>query len=156
VEVIRLQLFTDAGEDPVDEFEIHSALRVVVDFRCHASLMAPDIVVGFHTTDSVFIAGASTAALPKQPDFPPGEHRIEVRVPNLIFLPGVYHVRLGFLDRHMRAMWAGRKLSTFRVTAPPGSGLFRLPPGLVDMPFEWQFSSAVRSRDEVAQDFSAS
>jgi hypothetical protein len=117
-------------------------LRIVVDFRCHSNLIEPDIFVGFHTIDSVFIATASTAILPKQPDFPPGEHRVQVRIADLTLLPGVYQIRLGFLDRHFRPMWAGHKLSTFRVTAPASSNLVRLPPGLVDMPFEWTFSSS--------------
>jgi hypothetical protein len=142
VEVIRIQLFADKGEESVDEIEIHAALRIVVDFRCHSNLIEPDIIVGFHTIDSVFIAAASTAILPRQPDFSPGEHRVQVRIADLTLLPGVYQIRLGFLDRHFRPMWAGHKLNSFRVTAPAGSNLVRLPPGLVDMPFEWTFSSS--------------
>ena len=141
IDVIGLQLFKDQGEEPVDEIEIHAALRIAVDFRCDSNLIEPDIIVGFHTIDSVFIAAASTAILPKQPDFPPGQHRVEVRIADLTLLPGVYQLRLGFLDRHFRPMWAGHKLSTFRITAPLGSNLVRLPPGLVDMPFEWRFTS---------------
>jgi len=141
VEVIRLQLFMGTCEQAVDEVEIHAPVRIVVDFRCRADLMKPDIIVGFNTVDSVFIAAASTAILPSQPDFPLGEHRIEVRVADLILLPGVYQIRLGFLDRHLRPMWAAHKLRTFRVTAAASSNLVRLPPGLVDMPFEWTFSS---------------
>jgi ABC-type polysaccharide/polyol phosphate transport system ATPase subunit len=142
VEVIRLQLFNDAGLEPIEEIEIHSALRIAVDFRCHSHLIEPDIIVGFHTIDSVFVATASTAVLPTQPDFPIGEHRVEVRVADLLLLPGVYQVRLGFLDRHFRPMWAGHRLNTFRVLAPADSKLVRLPPSLVDMPFEWRFSSS--------------
>jgi len=147
VDVIRLQLFKDADEEPVDEVEIHTAVKVVIDFRCHSRLVAPDIIVGFHTTESVFIAAASTAILPTQPDFPAGEHRVEVRVADLILLPGVYQMRLGFLDRHLRPMWSGHKLSTFRVTAPAQANLVRLPPGLVDMPFEWTFNEGRRDEN---------
>jgi len=139
VEVIRLNLLTGMDDEPVDEIEIHTALRVVVEFRCHSLLVAPDILVGFQTTDSVAVAAFSTSTLPARPDFQAGTHRVEVRVPDLPLLPGAYHMWLTFLDRHLRVMWAGRKLITFRVSAPAGSSLVRLPPGLVDIPCEWWF-----------------
>ena len=141
IEVISLRLYAGNDSDTsTEEFEMHTSMRIVVDFRCRADLVAPDIMVGFHTLDSVFIATTNTASLPQQPDFAAGRHRIEIEVPDLILLPGVYQLRLGFLDNHFRAMWAGHKLSTFRVAAPSGSNLLRLPPGLVDMPFEWHYS----------------
>lgn len=140
LDVIHMQLFQDHRGEAVDEVEIHTPVRVVVDFRCHSHLIAPDIIVRFHTTDSIFIAAASTAGLPEPIDFLPGEHRIECRVPDMMLLPGVYQVRLGFLDRNLRAMWIGHGLCTFRVIATPGSNFMRIPLGLVDMPFEWVLS----------------
>ena len=139
VEVIRLSLLRDIDDEPVDDIEIHTALRIVVEFQCHTHLVEPDIIVGFQTIDSVPVAAFSTSTLPATPDFPVGAHRVEIHVPDLPLLPGAYHIRLAFLDRHLRIMWSGRKLISFRVSAPSGSTLVRLPPGLVDIPGEWRF-----------------
>jgi len=139
IEVIRIQLFSGDRDTPCDEVEMHSALRIAIEFCCRTNLATPDIMVGFHTLDSVFIATTNTSSLPHPPDFSAGVHRVEVCVPDVILLPGVYQLRLGFLDAHFRAMWAGHRLSTFHVTAPVESNLVRLPPGLVDLPFEWRF-----------------
>lgn len=143
IEVLQLRLLGDDGDGPVVEFESHSALRVIVDFACRSPLGAPEIVVGIQSADSAaFITAATTATLAEPHDFACGQHRFECRIPDLALLPGSYAIRLGFLDRFRRPVWIGRELNPFRVSAPPDSRVARLPPGLVDLPYEWKFRSS--------------
>lgn len=139
--VTRIRLLKDTGDKPINDVEVHTAIRVAVDFHCHTALTAPDIVIGFHTSDSVFIAAASTAGLSPRPSFHPGDNHIECRFPDIPLLPGVYYLRLGFLDRHLRAIWVAHKLCAFQVVAPQGLNPLNTPPGLVDIASEWTLPS---------------
>ena len=139
VDVQRLWLCKLNDETPVTEIPVDSALRAIVEFESHVPLVSPDIIVGFHTSDAVFICAGNTGRLPCVPDFPAGRHRVACVFKELSLIPGVYQVRLVFLDRHRRMMWGGHKLYTFQVVPAPGSNLMLMPQGLVDLPFEWQF-----------------
>ena len=138
VEVDRLWLCTLDDDTPVTEIRADSALRAIVEFESHMPLVSPDIIVGFHTLDAVFICAGNTGRLPCVPDFPVGRHRVACVFNQVRLIPGVYQVRLVFLDRHRRMMWGGHKLYTFQVVPAPGSNLMLMPQGLVDLPFEWQ------------------
>lgn len=142
IAVNSIHLLSDGGTEPLSEIEAHAAIRVVVDFRCRTPLHAPEIIVGFHTTDMVFIAAASTAGRAGPVDFPAGEHRIECRFTDVSLLPGTYQMRLAFFDRHRRSMWIGNRLCSFRVVPAAGVNLMHIPLGLVDMPAEWRLPSA--------------
>ena len=143
IEVRRIRLYADDCAEPVSEIGTHSAMRVVVDFNCLAPVVAAEIIVGFHTTDMVFVAAATTAVLTARPDFQPGEHRIECRFSDVTLLPGVYQIRLAFIDRHRRNMWVGHRLCSFRVAPAAGTNLMHIPMGLVDMPCKWLLPAAV-------------
>ena len=114
-----------------------------MDFKCLAPLVAAEIIVGFHTADMVFVAAATTAGLTARPDFQPGEHRIECLFSDVTLLPGVYQIRLAFIDRHRRNMWVGHRLCNFRVAPAAGTNLMHIPMGLVDMPCKWLLPAAV-------------
>lgn len=137
LDVTSLKLFAEDGKEETNEIELHAPARIRVDFYCHTNLSKPEIVLGFHTGDSVFIAAASTATLPEPLEFTPGEHHIECIFSDMLLLPGVYHIRLGVFDRYRRNVWIGHRLYTFRITPIPTSNPVRVPLGLVDMPFEW-------------------
>lgn len=139
--VDRLWLCTPDIETPITSVLTRSPARIIVDFDCHVPLNSPDIIVGFHTLDSVFVAAANTGRLSTAPNFAPGRHRVECLFPDIILLPGVYHIRLVFLDCHRRMMWGGHRLCTFQVLPTSESNVMRIPLGLVDIPFEWRLPS---------------
>lgn len=144
--VNSIRLLRDDGSELPGEVEAHTAVRAVVDFSCSVPLFAPEIIVGFHTTEMVFIAAASTAGLPEQIDLKPGNHCIECRFQDIFLLPGVYQVRLAFIDRNRRNMWVGHRLSSFRVIPAAGTNLMHIPLGLVDMPYEWMLPAGAAGR----------
>lgn len=142
VAVLGISLLHDGSDMPVSELEMHSAARIVVDFRCAAPLEAVEIVVGFHTTDMTFIAASSTDRRFPIVCLSPGEHKIECRFPIVSMLPGVYQVRLAFYDQYRRGMWVANRLCGFRVIPAGGVNFMHNPLGLVDMPSEWSLSTA--------------
>jgi ABC-type polysaccharide/polyol phosphate transport system ATPase subunit len=139
--VDKLWLCAPDIETPTTSVLTRSSARIIVDFHCHIFLNSPDIIIGFHTLDSVFVAAANTGRLTTAPDFAPGKHRVECLFPEIILLPGVYQIRLVFLDRHRRMMWGGHRLCTFQVLPTSESNVMRIPLGLVDIPFEWRIPS---------------
>lgn len=142
---------TDSGEievhalylGPVDGDTSDSVLttrrpaRIVIEFSCHSQMLALDIIVGFQTSDLLFIAAANTGRFEVLPDFQAGRHKVECHFQDLTLLPGVYHLRLAFVDKHRHTLWHGQRIASFRVAAAEGTSLMRIPPGLVDIPFEW-------------------
>jgi ABC-type polysaccharide/polyol phosphate transport system ATPase subunit len=120
----------------VNEVEPHSRLRITIDFSIDQPIPGLEIVVGFHTTDSVFIAGTSTAGIGETQDFEPGQHHVICEVDDMSLLPGSYRLRLAFFDRFRRPLWVGRHLCPFSVLGE-SARLMRIPLGLVDMPFRW-------------------
>lgn len=135
--VNTVRLLCDIDSKPTNEIESHAAARISVDFSCKTPLHALEILVGFHTTDMVFIAAATTAGRTKAVDFQPGAHRIECRFPEITLLPGTYQIRLAFFDQYRRSMWIGHRLCSFRVAPAVGTNLMHTPIGLIDLPYEW-------------------
>lgn len=137
IEVHAILLDMGEGGESAGVLVSHGHARIVIDFSTRINLWTPDIIIGVHTSDLVYIASANTGRLNTPPDFPAGRHRVECHFQEMALLPGVYHLRLAFLDKHRTTLWHGQRVCTFRVSAAPGTNPMRIPHGLVDMPFEW-------------------
>jgi hypothetical protein len=140
VDVNSITIHSASDDKPVDQIEMHSSIKVVVEFDCHEELNKSEIVVGFHTTDSVLIAASSTDMLSEKRGYSQGTHRVECLVSDVMLLPGVYQLRLAIFDGFRRRLWVGQRLSSFRVVIPSGSNL-PFQEGLVDLPFAWKFGN---------------
>jgi hypothetical protein len=86
----------------------------------HQPLKRPEIVIGTHTTDFVYLSAGSTAVFDDRPDFASGIHDIEYRVASFPMVAGSYCVRLTIFDSNGRLVLSGETLKTFHVTALPG------------------------------------
>lgn len=139
LEVLDLSLFQSGDVHDTSEIEMHAPVKIAIRFRCHSRLQSPEIMIGFHTTDAIYVACTSTAAMSEGRNFDPGEHRAECLVPDMMLVPGVYHIRLAFFDSFRRSMWDGHRLHPFTVVPAPSARSLRLPQmSLVDMPFSWR------------------
>lgn len=142
IEVLEISMSNAECGERVLEVTMHAPIRVIIRIRCHIPLKSPEIIVGFHTTDSIYIASSSTAVLEKGTDFAVGEHIVECLVPDMMLVPGVYHIRLAILDSFRRSMWDGHKLHTFSVLPDRATNVMRMPQmNLVDIPFQWHFTA---------------
>ncbi|MBX3678148.1 MAG: ABC transporter ATP-binding protein [Rhodocyclaceae bacterium] len=140
LEVTRITLCHDGGGDPIDEVAMHNSVMVVIDLVSSVSLDKLEILVAFHTADAIPVVAATTAMLKSQRDLPPGQYCIKCHIPNVPLLPGIYHLHVSVLDRFHRNIWSNHRVLALRVLPPLGANVLRMPPGLVDVPYEWSFT----------------
>jgi ABC-type polysaccharide/polyol phosphate transport system ATPase subunit len=139
VELLELLMFRYGENSDASEIEIHEPAKIVIRFRCSSVLKSLEIVVGFHTADSIYVASASSASSSEPRDFGVGEHRMECLVPNMMLVPGAYQIRVVFLDFNRKSLWDGHRLHPFTVISGNTSASNRpVQMGLVDMPFSWR------------------
>lgn len=142
VEVLDISIAPPKCDKRVVEVTMHAPMRVLIKISCHSHLKSPEIIVGFHTSDSIYVASSSTAVLEQVTDFEPGEHIVECLVPDMMLVPGVYHIRIAILDSFRRSMWDGHKLHPFSVVPSQDTNVLRMPQmSLVDIPFQWHFTT---------------
>ncbi len=104
----------------VSEILSGGELRVRVRFELARPIPKPEIVVGTHTTDFIYLTAASTIEFKDRPDFDKGVHEIEYRVSPFPLTEGTYCVRLVFFDEFARPIFQGETLTTFSVTQIKG------------------------------------
>jgi ABC-type multidrug transport system ATPase subunit len=128
------------NSEPIEEISPGSDLTVRVRFRLAHLLHRPEIIIGTHTTDFVYLTGASTAVLEHRPDYEAGEHEIAVTFKHYPLSAGVYCVRFVILDALRRTVFVGENLRTFKVKVSESEareeGL-----RILDVPVTWHFPS---------------
>lgn len=105
----------DSNNNSTSEIISGSELRVRVRFELTRPIKHPEIVVGTHTTDFVYLTAASTIEFNDRPDFEKGIHEIEYRVSSFPLTEGTYCIRLIFFDEFARPIFQGETLKTFSV-----------------------------------------
>ena len=139
IDVEDILLFRDDGTESMGEVELHEPMRIGVKFQAHVDLPSPEVVIGFHTSDFVYIVSTSSAMIPDRPDFAKGPHYFECKLHDMALRPGFYNIRLAFIDQCRRIMWYGENLKTFKVTSNKVDVTKMPEVGLVDLPFSWDY-----------------
>jgi hypothetical protein len=112
-------------------------LRVRVRFELTQSLKAPEIILGTHTTDFVYLSANSTAVFYDRPDYPAGVHEVECIVPSFPLVAGNYCLRFVIWDQYSRTVFNGETIKMFSVTQ--GSNEVReVPLRTLNLPAEWK------------------
>ncbi|MBC7360376.1 MAG: ABC transporter ATP-binding protein [Desulfacinum sp.] len=105
----------DKSGNRVSEILPDSPCCIRVEFSTTKTLLEPEIVVGIHTTDFVYILSASNYLSNGKPSFGPGHHLVECTFHELSLMPGVYAVRVAFIGSRGDMLWYGENLVTFKV-----------------------------------------
>jgi lipopolysaccharide transport system ATP-binding protein len=121
VDVEAIELLDVTG-GAVDQIGSGDPLRVRIKLRFEHPVAKPEINVGTHTTDFIYLTTSSTALFDDRPDFGPGLHSIECHIPSYPLKPGVYCVRLAIFDQHRRLVYSGETLKIFSVRANADEG----------------------------------
>ena len=133
-------LFQGTSSDPTDEVEMHEPIRIGIHFTVNTDMAPPEIVVGFHTTDFVYIAATSTSMLSRHPNVVKGANYIECKLDDMPLKPAVYGIRVAILDQYSRPIWYGENLKNFKVNGNRVD-INKMPVlSMVDLNFEWDFS----------------
>jgi hypothetical protein len=151
IEVLDICLFNGDVNLSTDILEMHGRVRIGVRFKVLRDLPSPEIIIGIHTPDFIYVSMTTTAFEPSCPDFNCGIHYFECHLADVILKPGSYALRLAFFDRYNRLVWYGQNLKNFRVSLTNADldksaqtvGYI----GLIDLPFKWHFPKRVEDRD---------
>ncbi|AFL75862.1 ABC transporter ATP-binding protein [Thiocystis violascens] len=115
-ELLSIALIDTQGF-PTDTVESGGKLHVRIKFELKEPLEKPEIVVGTHTTDFVYLDSGSTASIRDRPDMSAGIHEIEYEVDSFPLASGPYNIRFALLDKNRRMIYIGESLKTFVVTS---------------------------------------
>jgi len=135
IEMKQVHIFEGESDNDTDVIRFHFPMRIAVKFKALVDLKYPDIIVGFHTTDFFYIATMTSATLSKRFEIPTGEHTAEFFIDDLSLTPGVYSIRVGFIDQYHRTIWHGENLRTFMVSGEKINVSKLDSWGAVDFPF---------------------
>jgi ABC-type polysaccharide/polyol phosphate transport system ATPase subunit len=119
IELVDINLLDSAGQ-VIQEIFSGDALQIQVKLAVHRSIQKPEIVIGTHTTDFVYLTAGSTGVFENRPDFEVGIHEVVYRIPSFPLVTGSYCVRLAVFDTNGRLMLAGETLKMFHVAPLPG------------------------------------
>jgi len=105
----------DENNRPTDNVNSGDDLLVRIRFKLNRSFTKPEITIGTHTTDFVYLTSSSTAAFAERPDFEAGVHEVRYIIKDFPFVPGVYCIRFMMHDEFGRGIFLGETLKVFAV-----------------------------------------
>lgn len=133
IELVSIDVIDDDG-NAIDTVVSGELFRVQVIIDLKVSLKKPELVIGTHTTDFVYLTSASTSIYENRGDLNKGTHQIIYEVKKLALVPGVYCLKFILFDINGVALFNGETLKVFSVIpsnldfieANPGERLFKL------------------------------
>lgn len=135
IELMDISLL-DATGNTTEQIISGEALRIRVRLNVLRPIKTPEVVVGTHTTDFVYLTAATTGVFDDRPDFEVGVHELICQVPSFPMVAGVYCVRLAVFDANGRVIMAGETLKMFHVDPLPGES--KQPPlRNLHLPTDW-------------------
>jgi len=139
VDVVSVEIL---GKEKVitDNIRSGESLTFRVVLAVKQSLKKPEIVVGTHTTDFIYLTANSTAVFPNRPNLPQGQHIVECTIPSFPMAPGAYCVRVTIFDQHRRLIYDGETLKVFGVL-PRGNEMLEAALRLFDLDAHWNIGS---------------
>jgi hypothetical protein len=147
--LVDIEIVDDAGH-PADTIASGDPLRVRVTFDLTRPLQQPELVVGTHTTDFVYLTGSSTAIFTDRPDLGVGRHQVQLTLRSFPLTAGVYCLRFVILDRARRVVFAGDNLRSFMVS-PRASEAREEGLRILNLPAHWQVNGRELDGYDVAQ-----
>jgi ABC-type polysaccharide/polyol phosphate transport system ATPase subunit len=114
LELISVGLLDPSGK-AVDHIYSGDKLTVRIRFDLKRHLENPEIVVGTHTTDFVYLTTSTTSIIDKQYKLEAGEHEVECVIDHYPLVPGVYCIRFVVRDEFGVGVFIGETLNVFSV-----------------------------------------
>jgi len=133
MELLDIAILNNEG-NPVEEISSNTPLTIRVKFELKTDFDKPELVVGTHRTDFVYLSSSSTALIEDRPSFKAGIHTVDYCVEHFPLIPGVYCVRVAFFDANGRQVFHGETLKTFSLTGERKRAGSRT----LELPTEWR------------------
>lgn len=139
VDVKEITILDGNRSHTSDTIEFHGSMRIGVSFEALVDIDSPEILVGIHTTDFVYVTVSSSISTMNNLYFEKGMHYFECGVDGVSLKPGSYSVMLGFLDKYHRSIWHGENLKVFKISNDKVDMTSMPSLGLIDIPIQWSF-----------------
>jgi ABC-type polysaccharide/polyol phosphate transport system ATPase subunit len=97
-----------------------SELNVRVRFTLYKAFKKPEIIIGTHTTDFVYLTASSTVTFDDRPDFEEGTHEVIYSVESFPLIEGSYAIRFSMFDENRGQIFSGESLKVFTVKETGG------------------------------------
>jgi len=115
IEILDVSTITANGTKQ-ESIESGKPLRIRVKIRVLKDLINPEVVIGTHTTDFIYLTASSTELRKPQLDhLLTGEHSISVEQEHYPLKPGVYGIRVAIFDQHRNNIFSGENLYFFEI-----------------------------------------
>ncbi len=114
IELLNIEIL-DQNAQPTESIPSNGKLHIRIRFKLKDPVTKPEIVVGTHTTDFMYLTNASTSVYEDRPSLEAGIHEIDFIIPHYPMVTGVYCVRLVVMDDNGRSMFNGETLKIFSV-----------------------------------------
>jgi ABC-type polysaccharide/polyol phosphate transport system ATPase subunit len=111
-------------------------MRIRLRFEALERWERTAFAIGFHTTDFIYLTDNST--FDDLRDFPPGEHTVELTLPAMNLLPGVYSILAWIGHDTQKREFHGEGLVAFEVFSNDYTVTRQRDRGLVAMPGTWR------------------
>ncbi len=135
ISLVDIKVVDEHG-NPTKTIPRGGRLHAIVRLNFHTTLENPEIVVGTHRTDFVYLTASSTLETQKDFTFSEGIHELHYIVDSFPMVPGQYCIRLSVFDKNRRPLLGGETLHTFGVMAK-GTEVREPPSKTVDVDTKW-------------------
>lgn len=132
----------DDHGNQVDAVESGASITIRVKFNLTTPLESPELVVGTHTTDFVYLDSGSTASVNRSHFLEPGEHCIDYHLDSYPLVAGEYCVRFALLDRYRRMILSGESIRLFSVNSRCNQAL-EASARLLSLPCTWVLDGVI-------------
>ena len=142
-ELRSIRLISEQGES--NSIVSGKELSVRILLAVKEAIKNPEIVIGTHTTDFVYLTGNSTDEEYKISELRPGLHEITCTWPHFPLKPGAYCLRLVVFNEIRGPLLSGDGLAMFKVL-PANSESSKPPLRLLDIPMTWEIGECADLR----------
>ncbi|SHE23213.1 ABC transporter ATP-binding protein [methanotrophic endosymbiont of Bathymodiolus puteoserpentis (Logatchev)] len=132
----------DINNQITSEIKSQDPLNIRLTLKFNSPLKKPEIVIGTHTTDFVYLTACSTAIYDERPDFTAGLHTVHCIIPSYPIAPGIYCIRLSIFDQNRRDIYSGETLKHFTVS-PKSNEMKEAGLRTLDLPSNWVINNKI-------------
>lgn len=133
IEIKEITIRNGTDTAPTDTVEYHGPMRIGVTFEAFSNINSPEIIVGIHTTDFIYVTVTSSLNTNMDMHIEKGPHCYECIIDSNPIKPGSYSLMVGFLDKYRRVIWYGENLKTFKILKNNNDNTTITRLGLVDI-----------------------
>lgn len=139
VELHDLIILNSKGEE-VDAINSGEPLRIRFRLNFKQAMDNPEVVVGTHRTDFLYLTATSTAELNQSLQITPGIQQFECTIESFPLVMGTYCIRIAVFDKNRRTVYAGEMLALFSIRPCPDEAK-RPPSRTLNISSSWKLPS---------------